>query len=187
MANLKLNNVVALSETGGVATFGTPSATLKFPTGHVLQVVSYYTTTESSITVSTSDQIINGMTKVITPLGTASDFLVSVRWMGESEDTWDKNYNIHMNSRRVNVSNTDAYHGLAVAANTYSNGINDSSTPDSLAFSTLVSTSSVIGTDITFSLVTSGNATSVTWSNRCFAGSANEDFTSELIITEIAG
>jgi len=38
MANLRLNNVVALSETGGVATFGSHSSTLNYPTGHVITV-----------------------------------------------------------------------------------------------------------------------------------------------------
>ena len=41
MANLKLNNVVALSETGGVATFGSASATLKYPAGHVVNTTKY--------------------------------------------------------------------------------------------------------------------------------------------------
>ena len=36
MAEIKLNNVTAISETGGVATFGTPSSTLKYPAGHVI-------------------------------------------------------------------------------------------------------------------------------------------------------
>ena len=162
-------------------------STVTSPAGHVLQVQSFYTTTQSSLTGSTSDQIVNSMTKVITPLGSNSKFLVTVRWGGESEDTWDKVYNIHMDGSRVNSAGSGSYEGLVCASNTYSNGINDSSTPDVLIFSTLVSTSSVIGTDITFSLVTSGSATSVTWSNRCFAGGTNEVFTGELIITEIKG
>ena len=39
MAAIKLNNVTALSETGGVATFGSSSSTLKYPAGHIVQIV----------------------------------------------------------------------------------------------------------------------------------------------------
>lgn len=52
MANLKLNNVVALSETGGVATFGSPSATLVYPTGHVIE--TNFATNASSTSISST-------------------------------------------------------------------------------------------------------------------------------------
>jgi hypothetical protein len=191
MANLKLNNVVALSETGGVATFGTASATLVYPAGQILQVVSYYTTTQGSQTVTNSDSIVNSMTKVITPKGASSKFLVAVRWIGEVNTSYDHLFNIHMNSVRVNCPTTQGY-GLSVAPVTYGAGFDNATTPNALNFQTLVSTSSVIGTDITFSLVVHATTTSASWTlmnNRDFnpVTTATEAGTGELIITEIAG
>tara|TARA_R110000824_G_scaffold63141_1_gene166393 strand:+ start:200 stop:808 length:609 start_codon:yes stop_codon:yes gene_type:complete len=52
MANLKLNNVTALSETGGVATFGSQSSTLKYPSGHIVQVLQTVKTDKESFTGS---------------------------------------------------------------------------------------------------------------------------------------
>ena len=156
-----------------------------YPAGHILQVVNFSTDTQSSMTTSTSDAVVNGMTKDITPKGANSDFLVTVRWAGESYDVWDKVFNIQMNGARVNVPDNDDETGLAMSTQTYEHD-NNSSTPDILNFSTLVkNTSSVIGTDITFRLVTSGPS-SATLSNRTVVA-GNEIFSSELIITEIKG
>ena len=80
MANLKLNNVVALSETGGVATFGTNSTTLKYPVGHILQVKSTFVTDRNS-TVATGTSGTGadcGLTVTITPDSSTSDFLISL-------------------------------------------------------------------------------------------------------------
>jgi hypothetical protein len=170
-------------------TFPAPSATALYPAGHVLQVVSYFTDTQSNFNSSTSDQVVNGMSKVITPKGANSKFLVTVRWGGESVDSWDRVFNIQMDGTRVNSrtsgGTTLANWGLALTALSY-HTTNDNSTPESLNFSILVSSSSVIGTDITFRLVCSGSAATAIYSNRCVAVS-NEEFTSELIITEIKG
>jgi hypothetical protein len=188
MANLKLNNVVALSETGGVATFGSPSATLVYPSGHVLQVVSYYTATQVSQTITTSDTVVNSMTKDITPKGASSKFLVYVRWIGEVTTPRNAVFNIQMEGTRVNCPSTRGY-GLSMPALTYGVADNDATTPETISFQTLVSTSSVIGTDITFRLVVDADGSHTMWNNRCFNTPANdvEAGTSELIITEIAG
>jgi len=161
------------------------------PSGAVLQVISYYTAAQTAQTLSTSDQVINSMSKVVTPLGANSKFLVQVRWGGETNEAHNTCFNIQMNGTRVNSGGGRGYYLGMSSLSYYSE--NDSSTPETVNFSTLVSTSSVIGTDITFRLVGDTNTSSTTWSNRCFGGNpasvspAYEGSTSELIITEIAG
>ena len=74
MAAIKLNNVVALSETGGVATFGTPSATLKYPAGHVLQIQHYEVTETNSLTAT----YVNYWENSITLKSSSSDIYVNM-------------------------------------------------------------------------------------------------------------
>jgi len=158
-------------------------------TGSVLQVVSYLTATQGAQTLSTSDQIINSITKVITPLGANSKFLVTVRWFGELQDAWGNPFNIHMDGVRVNINGQGRSYGLVMAAQSYGVTSNDSSTPETVNMSTLVSTSSVVGTAITFSLVADGDNPYTLWNNRCFLtpSASAEAGTSEMIITEIGG
>ena len=175
---------------GNVATMilPTPSATALYPTGHVLQVVRYYTTAQSTLTKSGSDQLVNGMTKDITPKGANSDFLIHVRWAGEGQGAWDTTFNIEMGGTRVNSTGSGRTHGLSMATQTHAGegtSENIDSTPEILNFTTLVPTSSVIGTDITFRLVVTGGS-AVMYSNSSKNGS-DEEFSSELIISEIKG
>ena len=158
------------------------------PSGSVLQVVSYYTAAQVSQTIGTTDTIVNSMTKAITPLGANSKFLVQVRWFGEINVIRNRVFNIHMDGARVNSQSNNFWSGLSMGSLTYHNS--DGSSPEMVHLSTLVTTSSAVGTDITFSFVTSTYANNVIWSNRCFTnagGSQYENGTSELIITEIKG
>ena len=158
------------------------------PSGSVLQVVSYYTAAQVSQTIGTTDTIVNSMTKAITPLGANSKFLVQVRWFGEINIVRNRVFNIHMDGARVNSPSNNYWSGLSVGS--LSHDTADGSTPEMVHLSTLVTTSSAVGTDITFSFVTSTYANNVIWSNRCFTnagGSQYENGTSELIITEIKG
>jgi hypothetical protein len=167
----------------------TSASTANFPAGSVLQVVSYLTATQGTQTITTTDSIINGITKVITPLGANSKFLVTVRWFGELDAATNTPFNIHMDGVRVNIDGQGRGYGLAMAAISYDD-INDGTTPETLNMTTLVSTSSVVGTAITFSLVAdSSTDTRTIWNNRCFSVPANnaEASTSEMIITEIGG
>tara|TARA_R110001606_G_scaffold270217_1_gene418685 strand:- start:109 stop:591 length:483 start_codon:yes stop_codon:yes gene_type:complete len=159
------------------------------PSGSVLQVVSYFTAAKVSQTIGTTDTIVNSMTKAITPLGANSKFLVQVRWFGEINISRNRVFNIHMDGARVNSQSNDYWSGLSMGTLTH-DADGGNSTPEMMHLTTLVSTSSVVGTAITFSLVTSTYANNVMWSNRCFgnAGSSQyENGTSELIITEIKG
>jgi len=159
-------------------------------TGSVLQVVSYLTATQGAQPLSTSDQLIHSITKGITPLGANSKFLVTVRWFGELQDAWGNPFNIHMDGVRVNINGQGRSYGLVMAAQSYGVTSNDSSTPETVNMSTLVSTSSVVGTAITFSLVADADGTPILWNNRCFSGAGTGGYeagTSEMIITEIGG
>jgi len=158
------------------------------PSGSVLQVISYYTAAQTAQTLSTSDQVINSMSKVITPLGANSKFLVQLRWVGEIVSGHDVCFNIQMDGTRVNSGGGRAF--MLGMANLSYHLPNDNSTPETLNFSTLVSTSSVIGTDITFRLVADCGGSNTMYSNRCFGSAPSggtEGGTSELIITEIKG
>jgi len=164
------------------------SGGINFSTGTILQTVSVLTTTQASQTVTTSDTQLGLLTKAITPLGANSKFLVYVRWFGEVGSSHNVCFNIQMNGTRVNINSGGRGYALAMPLRTY-DAVNDSSTPEPTNFQTLVSTSSVIGTAITFRAVVDSNSSRTLWNNRCFATTStdNERGTSELIITEVAG
>jgi len=157
------------------------------PTGSVLQIVGNVTTTQLQQTATTTDAIVNGLSKAIVPKGANSKFLVTVRWFGECDSAWGIMFNIHMNSSRVNSSGGRG-HGLATPQQSYIANDNDS-TPESVCFSTLVSSSSSIGTSITFSFVFDSNSSVTFWNNRCYGtpSVSAEQGSSEIIITEIQG
>ena len=165
----------------------------KMPTGSVLQVVGYISTAQVSQTTTTADQAISDIFKPITPLGNNSNFLVNIRWFGETNNHWEIVWNIHMDNVRVNTYGNGVGHGLFALSSGY-NTVNNSSTPNSMGFQTLVKHATAVphpaGTPITFKLVTSDNtAGSIIWTNRCFGSPSTsaETGTSEIIITEIAG
>jgi hypothetical protein len=157
-------------------------------TGKVLQVVSVLTTTQASQTLSTSDTQVGLLTKSITPLGANSKFLISVRWFGEIGTPWSVCFNIQQDGTRVNINGQGRDYALAMPLQSFSATTeNDNSTPENATFTTLVSTSSVVGTAIVFKLVADAAAAYTLWNNRCFANTSGgyEKGTSELIITEI--
>jgi len=146
------------------------------------------TTTQASQTLSTSDAQVGLLTKSITPLGANSKFLISVRWFGEVEDSWNTCLNIQQDGTRVNINGQGRGYGLAMVLQSFSATTqDDGSTPENGTFTTLVSTSSVVGTAIVFKLVADAAGANTLWNNRCFAttNAAYERGTSELIITEI--
>ena len=186
--------IALTNQLSGMTTASLPALTAaQMPSGSVLQVVSYFTAAQTSQSIGTTDVVVNSMTKAITPLGANSKFLIQVRWFGETNVQRNRVFNIHMGGTRVNSTSNNAWSGLSMAnlTNTYSD---NSSTPEMMHLTTLVTTSSVVGTAITFSLVSSCNASYIIWSNRCFSSNSGgggtaqyENGTSELIITEIKG
>jgi hypothetical protein len=160
------------------------------PTGSVLQVVNFISTAKTSQSASTTDTIVSDITKSITPLAANSKFLVNIRWFGEAATAWNIIFNIHMDGTRVNTNGGTAFYtGLATLASAYGSGADDDSTPNSANFSTLVTTSAPAGTALVFKLVASSGTGYTIWTNRVFGSagaSGYENFTSEIIITEIA-
>lgn len=156
--------------------------------GASLQVVSFLQTTQVSQTIYTYDTVVNNISKSITPLGNNSKFLVQVRWIGEVNGAWDVLFNIQMNGTRVNVNGQGRGYGLASPAQSYVVDDNNS-TPEMANISTLVSSTSTIGTPITFRLVADSYSNKTMTTNRMTSvstGSNYERGTSEIIIMEIA-
>ena len=160
-------------------------------TGTILQVVSKTISTQGSQTITTADtQIGTGddFQISITPKGNNSNFIVSARWFGESGTAWEQVFNILRDGARINTTNNLNYHGLSMSTQTFQS--NDSnSTPTILNLQTLDSTGSLIGTQITYTLVCSEYNTDTLWTNRCFAAPApnRETGISELMVMEVAG
>ena len=157
--------------------------------GNVLQVVSVLTTAQGSQALAAATEtVVTGLTLSITPKGANSKFLVQARNFGESNTSWDNVYNILMDGVRVNIGgSTQSFAGLSMAGQTYGGADDNESTPEILTLSTLVSTSSVVGTSITFALAITSNGAKTLYLNRCVSAPAvvNEVGSSEIIITEI--
>lgn len=158
--------------------------------GCVLQVVSFNTSSQGSVSVGTSDVALSpDITKSITPIGNNSNFLIQVRWAGEV--TWGANwsslFNIHRDGSRINAPGTNLWQGLSSPGLLYYTSNNDS-TGDTMSFSTLDTTGSTAGTAITYRLVAVATSTYTFYTNRCFGNtgqSGYEAWSSEIIISEI--
>ena len=163
------------------------------PSGSVLQVVNTIYTTRTSFTVGAStDTSVPGGNIVITPKSSNSKFLIQVRYIFETDSGWDVMFNIQKNGTRINTGGlNNTWSGIAMATQSYGGGNNNDSTLELLSFSTLDTSGSTAGTNITFNLVCSGNNVAHTsWVNRTFANdgaAGNENGTSEIIIWEIKG
>lgn len=158
--------------------------------GNVLQVVSFLTSAQGSVSVTTADTALSpDIVKTITPVADNSNFLIALRWAGEIANggQWNTVLNIHRDGVRINAPNALNYGGLTMPALSYYSS-NDNSTPDTVHLTTLDTTGSTAGTPITYRLVMSANGTYTVWTNRCFGApiSGNEVFSTEMIITEIA-
>jgi hypothetical protein len=157
--------------------------------GNVLQVVNVLTTAQGSQSLAAvTETVVTGLTLSITPKGANSKFLVQARAFGESDVSYNNVYNILMNGVRVNIGgSTQSFAGLSMATTTYGGGPDNNTTPEILTLSTLVSTSSVVGTPITFALAVTASTAKTLFNNRCFAAPAlsAEVGSSEIIITEI--
>jgi hypothetical protein len=154
-------------------------------TGTVLQVVSTLSATQAYQAANATDAQLGELTHTITPLGNNSKFLVTVRWFGEAASGWDICFNIHQDGVRVNSAGGRGT-GLYMPTLSYFNDNN--STPEIAHFSTLVDTSSIIGTPITYTAVVDANGSLGVWTNRTFGTPAGnfEVGTSEIIVMEIA-
>lgn len=158
--------------------------------GKVLQVVSSRFTSQGTATIGQSDYTTNpSITKSITPVGSGSSFLISIRWFGETANGESTVAHVYRGSSRINEANTNLYHGLSISAQSGNHSDIDS-TPQILHLKTLDTTGSTAGTSITYTLKYSSAATSGTmYTNRVASSSYGsthyETGVSEIIITEI--
>jgi len=168
-----------------------------FPDGMPIQVVSFKTTGIGNFELTDSDLDTDpDIFRLITPKRSGSSFLVSVRWIGEIDIPQDCVFNIQRvvsgaSTVRVNAPGTDKWQGLFGFEGP---GADDDSTPNSCTFQTLDETGSTAGTDITFRLVaccSSASTSNSIYTNKTATGASGqsgyERFSSEIIITEIAG
>jgi len=175
----------------GYKLVGTDTGSVYAP-GGVLQIVNFVTSDKGSVSVTTADTTLNPDVAItVTPKASGSHFLIQARWGGEYYygTAWNFMWNIHRDGSRINSPGTNHWEGLAMGNNPYGDTANDDSTPNFVQFSTLDTTGSTAGTDITYRLVVTTTSTFTLWTNRCFGSAGQtgyENFSSELIVTEIA-
>ena len=195
-----MSSIVLTGDTSGTITVSAPAVagtrTLTLPaatgtvattSGAVIQVVNLVYSTQSSMTIGTTDTAITGMNLNITPLGAGSKFRIDVRLFGEVAGAWETVFNIHRGAARINTTSNLNYHGLSMMTQSYGAASNDSTTPEIMHLATIDSTGSTVGTTLTYILVASSSATRTLWINRSFSSpsATAETGVSEIIITEI--
>jgi len=182
ITNADITDVAASKLTGALPAISGAALTNLPGGGKVLQVVNFSTNTQGNVTLSTSEMALSpSIVDTITPIGSGSKFLIQVRWAGETDHPWGQVWNILRDGTRVNVGS--GYRGLAVPTSTYGNDY--ASTPEMVNITTLDTTGSTAGTAIVFKLVAVATGSYSTWTNRTLNGGGEEQFSSEIIITEI--
>lgn len=190
LAEIKTTNFTSLAETK--TTNFTSLADDRFAQidaikSKFLQVVSFVTTEQGVITLTTSDQsTVPNIGLTIIPKGNGSYFGITVRWFGEVYAPWNVMANIHRADTRINVGGaTNYWVGLAMPVTTYFN--NHDSTPENVNFTTLDTTGSTIGVPIIYTLKFTSSEAATLYTNRS-AGNAGaslyEAGSSEIIVVE---
>ena len=167
--------------------------------GNVLQVVNFVTADQGSVVAALgalNTALSPDIYKTITPIGNGSKFLIQVRWNGEMAYTaqWQSGWNILRDGVRINSSGNDTWDSLQSPTFNYPGSDNDS-TGEGMTTFTLDTTGSTAGTPITYRLALSNNwtvafaiYTNRTFDNTYASGAIGyENWSSEMIITEIAG
>ena len=184
---ITLDGSTGITSSGAITQGGSAVLTASSTVGKVLQVVNVLYSTQSSMTVGTTDTAITGMNLNITPLGAGSKFRIDVRLFGEMAGAWETVFNIHRGAARINTTSNLNYHGLSMMTQSYGAASNDSTTPEIMHLTTIDSTGSTVGTTLTYILVASSNTARALRINRCFSTPSGsvETGISEIIITEI--
>ena len=182
-----LDGSTGITSSGAITQGGSAVLTASSTVGKVLQVVNLVYTTQSSMTIGTTDTAITGMNLNITPLGAGSKFRIDVRFFGEVVSAWETVFNIHRGAARINTTSNLNYHGLSMMTQSYGAASNDSTTPEILNLTTIDSTGSTVGTTLTYTLVACADVNRTLWINRCVGAptTSYETGISEIIITEI--
>jgi hypothetical protein len=182
-----LDGSTGITSSGAITQGGSAVLTASSTVGKVLQVVNVLYSTQSSMTIGTTDTAVTGMNLNITPLGAGSKFRIDVRLFGEITSAWETVFNIHRGAARINTTSNLNYHGLSMMTQSYGGAANDATTPEILNLSTIDSTGSTVGATLTYILVASSTIARTLWINRCLSAPAGtvETGVSEIIITEI--
>tara|TARA_R110000803_G_scaffold185091_1_gene247425 strand:- start:233 stop:772 length:540 start_codon:yes stop_codon:yes gene_type:complete len=158
----------------------------------VLQTVNKVVSTQGSQTINTTDSQVGSGTDFdisITPLGSGSKFIISVRWFGEVNGPEDVVFNLQRGGTRINTTSNNAWHGLSKPCITYGQANNFSSTPEIMYLQTVDSTGSTIGSAITYTLVVTSDQSVALYTNRSqgnAGASGYENGISELQVVEIS-
>ena len=182
-----LDGSTGITSSGAITQGGSAVLTASSTVGKVLQVVNVLYSTQSSMTVGTTDTAVTGMNLNITPLGAGSKFRIDVRLFGEMASGWETIFNIHRGAARINTTSNLNTHGLSMMTQTYGSAGDNNTTPEILNLTTIDSTGSTVGTTLTYILVAASDVARTLWINRCFAAPSGvaETGVSEIIITEI--
>lgn len=186
------DRTLTLPDEGGTLMSTAASIThSQLPSGSVLQVVSFNTSSQGSTSTAATDVTLSpDITKSITPVGSNSNFLIQVRWNGEVSEgsAWNSLFNIHRDGSRINAPGTNNWQGLAIPTITYHAG-DFNSTMEGAYFMLLDTTGSTAGTAITYRLVWCTNGTTYTiYTNRTAGSTGSNSYeatSSEIIISEI--
>jgi len=190
--------LVLPDEAGTVLTSaGVPASAM--PAGSVLQVVNFVTIDRGSVIAATAASNTLPSPNIgtaITPVGNNSKFLVQVRWNGEITYSghWNAGWNILRDGNRINSSGNETWDSIQAFNLSYPASDNDS-TGEGMTTFVLDTTGSTSGVSTTYQLAVSNNMGSplTVFTNRCFnesnanGASGYENWSSEMIITEIAG
>jgi hypothetical protein len=158
----------------------------------VLQTVNKVVSTQGSQTINATDSQIGSGTDFdisITPLGSGSKFIISVRWFGEVNNPQDVVFNLQRDGTRINTTSNNAWHGLSMPCINYGAANNFSSTPEIMYLQTVDSTGSTVGSAITYTLVATSDASETLYTNRAqgsAGANAYESGISELQVVEIS-
>lgn len=193
MSYLAVNNLQP--RTGNTITVS--GGTMYIP-GHVVQVVSTYYTTPTSVSVSTSSNYsvytdIYGIVATITPKSVNSKIYVSARWTGEMNPmngmAWDSSWCVKRNGQLVGLPNQPGSLplGFHMPALSYYSSDNDS-TAEHIFFDYWDAPQSTSALTYQMSMCTSTGGT--IYINRCVNGTTSGGYergTSSITLMEIAG
>jgi hypothetical protein len=187
MSNLTLSTISGTVANGNKVSI--PAGQVLYAPGHVIQVVSTYITTPTSVSVPASYQSytnIPNLAATITPKSTTSKIYVIVRWFGESSaqtTNWDTMFGIKRDGVSVGapLGGTTSI-GITMASLSYY-ADDGNSTPEMCTFDYLDSPASVSA--ITYQVYTNCTVAKTLYTNRT-VGAGGEFGSSSITLMEIA-
>ena len=187
MSNLTLSTISGTVANGNKVSI--PAGQVLYAPGHVIQVVSTFITTPTSVSVPASYQSytnVPNLAATITPKSTTSKIYVMVRWFGEwsaQTSNWDAMFGIKRDGTSVGapLGGTSSI-GISMASLSYyaSDG---NSTPEICMFDYLDSPASISA--VTYQVYTNCTTATTLYTNRT-VGAGGEFGSSSITLMEIA-